>query len=39
MAVSNAISRRHWRRRAWLDRLRENIAGALDRQLDRWRRP
>jgi hypothetical protein len=37
--VSNAISRHHWRRRAWFDRLRENIAGALDRQLDRWRRP
>jgi cardiolipin synthase len=39
MAVSNAISRHHWRRRAWFDRLRENIAGALDRQLDRWRKP
>jgi cardiolipin synthase A/B len=36
---SRAISRRYWRHRAWLDRLRENIAGALDRQLDRWRRP
>ncbi len=23
--------------RAWLDRLRESIAGVLDRQLDRWR--
>jgi cardiolipin synthase A/B len=38
-ALSRAISRRHWRQRAWLDRLREGIAGALDRQLDRWRRP
>jgi cardiolipin synthase len=37
--VSRLISRRHWRERAWLDRLRESIAGALDRQLDRWRRP
>ncbi|HXW74273.1 MAG TPA: phospholipase D-like domain-containing protein [Steroidobacteraceae bacterium] len=39
LRVSQAISRRHWRQRAWLDRLRESIAGALDRQLDRWRRP
>lgn len=39
LRVSHAISRRHWRQRAWLDRLRESIAGALDRQLDRWRRP
>jgi cardiolipin synthase A/B len=38
-ALSRAISRRLWRHRAWLDRLRENIAGMLDRQLDRWRRP
>jgi cardiolipin synthase len=38
-AVSRALSRRLWRQRAWLDRLREGIAGALDRQLDRWRRP
>jgi phosphatidylserine/phosphatidylglycerophosphate/cardiolipin synthase-like enzyme len=37
--VSRTISRRYWRQRAWLDRLRENIAGALDRYLDRWRRP
>ena len=36
---SRALDRRYWRQRAWLDRLRENIAGALDRQLDRWRRP
>jgi cardiolipin synthase A/B len=39
LRVSRAISRRYWRQRAWLDRLRERIAGALDRQLDRWRRP
>jgi cardiolipin synthase A/B len=38
-ALSRAISRRLWRQRAWLDRLRESIAGVLDRQLDRWRRP
>ena len=37
--ASRAISRRSWRQRAWLDRLRERIAGALDRHLDRWRRP
>src|SRR5215470_6631561 len=37
--VSRLISRRHWHERAWIDRLRENIAGAIDRQLDRWRRP
>jgi len=39
LRVSSAISRRYWRQRAWLDRLRERIAGVLDRQLDRWRRP
>ncbi|HEY1874109.1 MAG TPA: phospholipase D-like domain-containing protein [Steroidobacteraceae bacterium] len=38
-AVSRRISRRHWRQRARLDRLRENIAGAIDRYIDRWRRP
>ena len=38
-SVSRVISRRYWRQRAWLDRLRESIAGALDRQLDRWRQP
>jgi phosphatidylserine/phosphatidylglycerophosphate/cardiolipin synthase-like enzyme len=37
--VSRAINRRYWRERAWFDRLREQIAGAFDRQLDRWRRP
>jgi cardiolipin synthase A/B len=35
---SREFSRRYWRQRAWLDRLRESVAGALDRQLDRWRR-
>jgi cardiolipin synthase A/B len=39
LRVSQAISRRHWHQRAWLDRVRESIAGALDRQLDRWRQP
>jgi len=38
-SVSRPISRRSWRHRAWLDRLREKIAGALDRRLDRWRKP
>jgi cardiolipin synthase A/B len=37
--VSLALSRRQWPQRARLDRLREQIAGALDRYLDRWRRP
>jgi phosphatidylserine/phosphatidylglycerophosphate/cardiolipin synthase-like enzyme len=36
-AASRALSRRYWRQRAWLDRLREGIAGLLDRHLDRWR--
>ena len=36
-AVSRPLSRRYWRQRAWLDRLRETIAGVLDRELDRWR--
>jgi phosphatidylserine/phosphatidylglycerophosphate/cardiolipin synthase-like enzyme len=36
--VSRALSRRYWRQRARLDQLRENIAGAFDRRLDRWRR-
>lgn len=36
---SQELNRRHWRRRAVLDRLRESIAGAFDRILDRWRRP
>jgi phosphatidylserine/phosphatidylglycerophosphate/cardiolipin synthase-like enzyme len=38
-AVSRLISRRYWHRRARLDRLREDIAGIIDRYLDRWRRP
>jgi cardiolipin synthase A/B len=38
-AVSSALSRRYWPQRAWLDRLRERIAGALDRWLEGWRRP
>jgi phosphatidylserine/phosphatidylglycerophosphate/cardiolipin synthase-like enzyme len=38
-SVSRALSRRYWRQRTWLDRLRENIAGALDRYIDRWRQP
>jgi phosphatidylserine/phosphatidylglycerophosphate/cardiolipin synthase-like enzyme len=37
--VSQPISRRHWHQRARLDRVRESIAGALDRHLDRWRQP
>ena len=36
---SEELSSRHWPRRAWLHRLRERIAGALDRWIDRWRRP
>jgi len=38
-AVSSRISRRYWGQRARIDRLRETIAGAIDRYLDRWRRP
>ena len=38
-AQSQMLSRRYWPKRAWLDRLQERIAGALDRMLDRWRRP
>jgi cardiolipin synthase len=38
-AASMELSRRYWRERAWLDRRRENIAGVLDRWLDRWRWP
>jgi phosphatidylserine/phosphatidylglycerophosphate/cardiolipin synthase-like enzyme len=36
---SELLSRRNWPQRAWLDRQQERIAGLLDRQLDRWRRP
>lgn len=38
-AASQALNRRYWSHRAWLDRLRERIAGALDRWLEGWRRP
>jgi cardiolipin synthase len=38
-AASLQLSRRYWRERAWLDRLREQIAGTLDRWLDSWREP
>jgi phosphatidylserine/phosphatidylglycerophosphate/cardiolipin synthase-like enzyme len=37
-SASEELSRRHWRERAWIDRLQETIAGAIDRWLDR-RRP
>lgn len=37
--VSVPLNRRRWPQRAWVDRLRERIAGALDIWLDRWRRP
>ncbi len=39
LAWSEALSRRHWPQRARLDRLRERIAGWLDRWLEGWRRP
>jgi len=38
-ALSRQISRHQWRQRARLDRLREHIAGALDRLLGSWRAP
>ena len=38
-AHSELLSRRNWGQRAWVGRLQERIAGALDRMLDRWRRP
>jgi cardiolipin synthase A/B len=37
--ASRAISRHSWRRRTWFDRVREHIAGVLDRYIGRWRRP
>ncbi len=37
--ASRAVSRHHWGKRGRLDRLRENIAGRLDRLLDSWRTP
>src|SRR2546430_14395689 len=36
-AVSRALSRRHWRQRAWVDRLRASIAGGPERPLHPWR--
>lgn len=33
------LDARAWSRRARLDRVNEHLAGALDRWLDRWRRP
>jgi cardiolipin synthase A/B len=39
LAESEALSRRAWPQRARLDRLRERIAGWLDRWLEGWRRP
>jgi cardiolipin synthase A/B len=36
---SQLLDQQHWPQRAWLDRLQERLAGALDRWLDRWRRP
>jgi len=33
------LDRRHWPQRAWVDRLQEQLAGILDRWLDRWQRP
>ncbi len=35
--ASQQIQRHRWRERAWLDRLREHIAGRFDQLLDRWR--
>jgi cardiolipin synthase A/B len=36
---SQELDRHRWPRRARLDRLQEQLAGTLDRWLDRWRRP
>ncbi len=36
---SEELSAHQWPKRAWLNRMRERIAGALDRWLDKWRRP
>jgi phosphatidylserine/phosphatidylglycerophosphate/cardiolipin synthase-like enzyme len=33
------LDRQRWRKRAWMDRLQERVAGTLDRWLYRWRRP
>jgi phosphatidylserine/phosphatidylglycerophosphate/cardiolipin synthase-like enzyme len=35
--VSVPLSPHRWPQRAWLDQLRERIAGMLDIWLDRWR--
>jgi cardiolipin synthase len=37
--ASRVVSRHNWGRRGWLDRVREHIAGRLDRLLDSWRLP
>ncbi|MBV8741956.1 MAG: phosphatidylserine/phosphatidylglycerophosphate/cardiolipin synthase family protein [Sinobacteraceae bacterium] len=37
--VSAQLDHHRWPERAWLDRLQEQLAGAIDRWLDRWRRP
>jgi cardiolipin synthase len=39
LAQSRLISRRHWGERGRGERIREDIAGRLDRLLDSWRRP
>jgi phosphatidylserine/phosphatidylglycerophosphate/cardiolipin synthase-like enzyme len=33
------LDRRRWSRRALMNRIQEHIAGAIDRWLERWRRP
>jgi cardiolipin synthase A/B len=38
-AQSLQLDRHRWPQRAWIDRLQERLAGALDRWSDRWRRP
>jgi len=37
--LSCELDRRRWRHRAWLDRVQEQLAGWLDRRLERWQRP
>lgn len=37
--LSVPLNRRRWPQRAWMDRLRERIAGAMDVWLGRWRMP
>ena len=36
---SMELDRKEWMQRSMLDRFRENLAGMLDRRLERWRRP